>query len=152
MDHGLITQDPIPAGTPVPDQRGVSPHAIKTTAHPGPGVPNTPTSEGHNLAPPSDPDRDPEMGNPIGAEAPYGTEVPFTAPEGLGPQFRLGSGAARSRPIAGVRTALRYLPVLFIEHFLNLPYSAFYSLTSPSTSLGRDGSACCSPVLWYKLT
>ena len=136
MNHGLITQGSIQAGPTGPDQRGVDPQPAKTTAHPGAEPPSTPNSEDHNLAVPPDPDGDPEVGNPIiGAEAPQGTEVPGSLEGRSGdlrslvrvPPFRLGSGAARSRPCAGVRTALRYLPMLFAEHFLNLLYHAFYS-------------------------
>ena len=130
MDHGLITQDPIQAGTPVPDQRGVGPHAFKPTARPEPQAPGNTPYEDHNLAPPSDPARDPEMGIPIGTEVPpqgqLGAEAPASRiPGPSGPDFRLGSGAARF--LAGVRTALRYLPLCILEHFLILPYSAFYS-------------------------
>ena len=91
MSLGLIIPDEYQAGALAPDQRGVGPHAFEPTARPEPQAPGKTPYEDHNLAPPSDPARDPEMGIPIGTEVPpLGAEAPTSRiPGPSGPDFRL---------------------------------------------------------------
>ena len=106
MDPGPITQDPDPAGTLVPDQRGVCPHPPNLTKPTAP--------EGHNL-----PTQHEGGANPL--------ELGFQPWKGLEPPFRLGSGAARFRPLARFLAALLCAvhPMHFFVHFLILPEGAF---------------------------